>query len=133
MIRSRKLAWSVNALVVASVLAWGQTNDPAAAKAEQPSDFTIRTTSRLVLLDVSVKDASGGFVSGLSKDNFTVYEDGKPQPITQFADADTPVTVGIAVNESGSMRPKRNDVITAALVFNQASNPMDEMFIVNFK
>jgi Ca-activated chloride channel homolog len=83
-------------------------------------------------LDVSVKDASGGFVSGLSKDDFKVYENGKPQPITHFANADIPVTVGIVVDESGSMRPKRAQVVTAALAFNQASNPMDEMFIVNF-
>jgi VWFA-related protein len=132
MTRGRVVALSVNALIVASVMAWGQTNDPAIAKAEQSNDFTIRTTSRLVLIDVSVKDASGGFVSGLSKDSFQVYENAKPQQITHFADADIPVTVGIAVDESGSMRPKRAEVITAALVFNQASNPMDEMFIVNF-
>jgi Ca-activated chloride channel family protein len=95
-------------------------------------DFTIRTTSRLVLLDVSVQDSQGGFVSGLSKDAFRVYEDGKPQVISQFADADIPVTVGIVVDESGSMRPKRPEVITAALAFIHASNPQDEMFVVNF-
>ncbi len=128
----RVVVLSVNVLIFASAVAFGQTNGPAIAKAEQSNDFTIRTTSRLVLLDVSVKDASGGFVSGLSKDRFQVYENGKPQQITHFADADIPVTVGIAVDESGSMRPKRAEVITAALTFNQASNPKDEMFIVNF-
>jgi Ca-activated chloride channel family protein len=132
MTRGREVAWSVSLLVLASVVGWGQSKGPATAKAEEPSDFTIRTTSRLVLLDVSVKDGSGGFVSGLSKDNFKVYENGQPQPITQFANADIPVTVGIAVDESGSMRPKRAEVVTAALAFNQASNPMDEMFIINF-
>ena len=95
-------------------------------------NFTIQTTSRLVLLDVSVKDAAGGFVSGLTKDQFKVFEDGKPQQISQFANSDIPVTAGIVVDESGSMRPKRAQVVTAALVFIQASNPMDEMFIVNF-
>jgi Ca-activated chloride channel homolog len=128
----REVALSVSGLILASVVAWGQSRGRTTAKAEEPTDFTIRTTSRLVLLDVSVKDGSGGFVSGLSKDNFKVYENGQPQPITQFADADIPVTVGIAVDESGSMRPKRAEVVTAALAFNQASNPMDEMFIVNF-
>lgn len=132
MTRGREVVSLVNVLVFASVVAYGQTNGPTIAKAEQPGDFTIRTTSRLVLLDVSVKDGSGGFVSGLSKDSFKVYENGKLEQITQFADADVPVTVGIAVDESGSMRPKRAEVITAALAFNQASNPMDEMFIVNF-
>jgi VWFA-related protein len=95
-------------------------------------DFAIRTTSRLVLLDVSVKDSQGGFVSGLSKDAFRVYEDGKPQVISQFANADIPVTVGIVVDQSGSMLPKRPEVITAALAFIHASNPQDEIFVVNF-
>jgi len=132
MTRSREVVLPVIVMILASVVGWGQSKGPATAKVEEPSDFTIRTTSRLVLLDVSVKDASGGFVSGLSEDNFKVYENGKPQPITQFANADIPVTVGIVVDESGSMRPKRAEVVTAALAFNQASNPMDEMFIVNF-
>lgn len=95
-------------------------------------DFAIRTTSRLVLLDVSVKDSQGGFVSGLSKEAFRVYEDGKPQVISQFANADIPVTVGIVVDQSGSMLPKRPEVITAALAFIHASNPQDEIFVVNF-
>lgn len=133
MTRSREVVWSVSVLVlVIASVGWSQSKGPATAKVEEPNEFTIRTTSRLVLLDVSVKDASGGFVSGLSKDDFKVYENGKPQQITQFANGDIPVTVGIAVDESGSMRPKRSEVITAALVFNQASNPMDEMFIINF-
>lgn len=122
----------VSVLVLASLLVWGQSNGPELAKTQEPTDYTLRTTARLVLLDVNVKDASGGFVSGLTKDDFKIYENGKPQQITQFANADIPVTVGIVVDESGSMRPKRAEVITAALAFNQASNPMDEMFVINF-
>jgi len=137
MTRGREVVLSVSCLVLASLVfgtmvAWGQSHGPVTAKAEEPGDFTIKTTSRLVLLDVSVKDTSGGFVTGLSKDDFKVYENGMQQQITQFANADIPVTVGIAVDESGSMRRKRSEVVTAALVFNQASNPMDEMFIINF-
>ena len=98
----------------------------------QEKEFTISTTSRLVLLDVSVKDTAGGFVAGLTKDNFRIMEDGKPQTISQFADADIPVTIGLVVDESGSMRPKRPEVITAALSFISASNPQDEMFVLNF-
>src|ERR1700687_1132288 len=79
-----------------AVVGWDQKKQPAATKQQEPqTDFTIRTTSRLVLLDVSVKDSEGGFVSGLTKDNFKVFENGKPQEITQFANADIPVTVGI--------------------------------------
>ena len=100
---------------------------PAAEK-----EFVISTTSQLVLLDVSVKDSAGGFAAGLTKDNFRVTEDGKPQTISQFADSDIPVTIGLAIDESGSMRSKRPEVITAALAFIQASNPQDEMFVLNF-
>jgi len=117
------IRWMLSAPVV--VLA-------AAGFYQEQRDYTIRTTSRLVLLDVSVKDPQGGFVSGLTRDNFKVYENGKPQKITQFANADIPVTVGILVDESGSMRPKRTEVIAAALEFIKASNPQDEVFVINF-
>jgi Ca-activated chloride channel family protein len=96
------------------------------------SDYTIRSDVRLVLLDVSVKDREGGFVSGLSKDNFSVFENGRLQPTTVFANDDLPVTVGILVDESSSMRPKRTDVLTAAQIFIEESNPRDEIFILNF-
>jgi Ca-activated chloride channel family protein len=94
--------------------------------------FTITANVDLVLLDVSVRDAQGGFVSGLPEDDFTVLEDGKPQKITQFANRDVPVTLGLVVDNSGSMRPKKPDVVTAALVLIQASNPDDEVFVINF-
>ncbi len=115
-----------------TLLAFAITTPAQKPKEPEDKDFTIRSDVRLVLLDVSVRDAAGGFVSGLSKDNFKVYEDGKPQEITQFANQDIPVTVGIVVDESGSMRPKRSSVITAALSFIDSSNPKDEVFIINF-
>jgi Ca-activated chloride channel family protein len=96
------------------------------------SDFTIRSDVRLVLLDVSVKDRDGGFVSGLSKDNFSVFENGRPHPITVFANGDLPVTVGILVDESFSMSRKRDEVLTAAQTFIEESNPQDEIFVLNF-
>jgi len=110
----------------------GRGQEKPAGKQSDDQGFTIRTTSRLVLLDVSVKDPRGGFVSGLAQNNFKVYEDGKLQQISEFANADIPVTVGLVVDESGSMRPKRQDVVVAALQFVEASNPHDEMFVVNF-
>ena len=114
-------------LAMLSVCDWGQ-----APVKNDTQDFTIRTTSRLVLLDVSVKDPQGGFVTSLGEDAFHVYEDGKLQAISQFANADVPVTVGVVVDESGSMGPKRRDVILAAIEFIQASNPHDEIFVINF-
>jgi len=135
MIRGRAARLGVSVLLCAAAGAgWGEQKRASntGANGGEQNEYTIQTTSRLVLLDVSVKDAAGGFVSGLQKQNFRIFEDGKPQEISQFSNSDIPVTVGIAVDESGSMRPKRAQVITAALVFIQASNPMDEMFVVNF-
>ena len=131
MARQRGVLWiPVVLLVLGATVGWNQPKTQSTKPA--PQDYTIRTTSRLVLLDVSVKDAKGGFVSGLTKDNFKVFENGKPQEISQFADVDIPVTVGLVVDESGSMRPKKPEVVTAALSFIQASNPHDEVFVINF-
>lgn len=136
--RAARLGLGVLLWTIASVGGGGQTKaSDADVKGDNPpsndqKEFTIQTTSRLVLLDVSVKDAAGGFVSGLTKDNFQVFEDGKPQQVSQFANSDIPVTAGLVVDESGSMRPKRAHVLTAALAFIHGSNPMDEMFVVNF-
>ncbi|MBZ5626951.1 MAG: VWA domain-containing protein [Acidobacteriia bacterium] len=103
---------------------------PAVAASEQP--FTFSATAELVLLDVSVKSAMGEPVSGLTKNNFTVYEDGKLQTVSHFASEDVPVTAGLVIDTSGSMRPKRAEVITAALAFIGASNRSDEIFVVHF-
>jgi Ca-activated chloride channel family protein len=134
MIQCRVVSLGVGVLLwtAAATGGWGQTSVPnTVAKAEQ-REFTIQTTSRLVLLDVSVADSAGGFVSGLTKDDFKVFENGKPEAISQFSNSDIPVTVGIAVDESGSMRPKRAQALTAALVLFHDSNPRDEIFVVNF-
>jgi VWFA-related protein len=96
------------------------------------SEFRISTDVELVLLDVSVKDPKGGFVSGLTKEDFQIFENGAPQKITQFASADIPVTVGLVLDDSGSMLRKRSDVINAGLVFVGASNPQDQIFVINF-
>ena len=71
-------------------------------------------------------------VSGLSKEDFQVYEDGVLQEIESFSHEDIPVTVGLVIDNSGSMRPKRAEVITAALAFARASNTKDQIFVVNF-
>ena len=95
-------------------------------------DYTIADNVDLVLLDAAVKDPKGGYVTGLDKSAFRVYEDGHPRTITQFASVDTPVTVGLVVDDSGSMRNKRPYVIMAGLSFAKQSNPKDEFFVVNF-
>jgi Ca-activated chloride channel homolog len=102
----------------------------AAQSAREP--YTISDNVDLVLLDVSVKNPHGGFVSGLEKSNFKVFEDGHARTITHFASVDTPVTVGLVMDDSGSMRNKRPEVVMAGLAFAKSSNPQDEFFVVNF-
>ena len=84
------------------------------------------------MLPVRVIDGNGDFVSGLSVDNFRVYEDGRLQRISLFQREDTPVTVGLVVDHSRSMGPKLAEVATAIISFAQSSNPQDEMFVVDF-
>jgi Ca-activated chloride channel homolog len=103
-----------------------------AAHREDPQDYILRSEVRLVLLDVSVKQRDGGLVSGLSKDNFRVFENGRLQPITVFDHDDLPVTLGILVDASRSMTPKRADVLAAAEALIIESNRNDEMFVLNF-
>jgi Ca-activated chloride channel homolog len=102
----------------------------AAQSAREP--YTISDNVDLVLLDVSVKNPHCGFVSGLEKSNFKVFEDGHARTITHFASVDTPVTVGLVMDDSGSMRNKRPEVVMAGLAFAKSSNPQDEFFVVNF-
>jgi|SRR5579872_6640296 len=96
------------------------------------SEFTLRTSSQLVVLNVGVSDVHGAEIRGLKAEDFKVYEDGHPQAVKQFAAEDRPVTVGIVLDASGSMRTKQAEVVTAALAFVHSSNPDDEVFVVTF-
>jgi Ca-activated chloride channel homolog len=104
----------------------------SAAHGAQDNSFTIKARSELVLLDVCVRYPKDGFVLGLKRDNFEVYEEGRKEPITQFGSVDSPVTIGLVVDASGSMRSKRAEVVEAGLAFAKESNPHDEFFVVNF-
>ena len=88
--------------------------------------------SDLVVLRVSVVDRHAGFVSGLPRDAFVVHEDGRPQPVEFFEHEDTPVTVGLIIDNSGSMQPRRDSVIAAGMAFAGSSHPADELFTLNF-
>jgi VWFA-related protein len=103
-----------------------------AAQFDPPTAYTITDNVNLVLLDVSVKDKRGVYVKGLTRSNFRVAEDGHPQNITQFANVDAPVTVGLVIDNSGSMRLRRPQVVMAGLSFAKESNPNDQFFVVNF-
>jgi len=108
----------------------GTAQAPPAPQVSEQAKITVSTS--LVVLPVSVTDSKGEFVSGLQEQNFSVYEEGRLQKITLFVEEDTPVTVGLLVDHSGSMRPKLPEVITAVSTFAHSSNPEDEMFVVDF-
>ena len=110
--------------LVAIALAW-----PLVTPAQQP---TFQAETRLVVLHASVKNARGELVTNLERAAFTVYENGKRQPITLFRRDDTPVSLGLLVDNSGSMRTLRSQVEAAALALARASNPQDEIFVLNF-
>jgi VWFA-related protein len=94
--------------------------------------FVFRKQVEEVLLHATVMDDKQRLVTNLERNAFMVYEDGKPQTITSFRHEDIPVSMGIVIDNSGSMREKRKKVDDAALNLVRASNPQDEVFVVNF-
>lgn len=104
----------------------------AAGAPQEPDAFRIAVNVDLVVLHATVRNAKGQFVSDLSAGDFEIFENGVRQPIRLFRHEDVPITVGLVIDHSGSMRSKLPDVIAAARVFVRASNPNDQMFVVNF-
>ena len=109
----------------------------AANSAQNPDSsdsgvFVFRKEVEEVVLHATVVDDKQRIVTSLEKGDFNVCEDGHPQTITSFRHEDIPVAMGIVVDNSGSMREKRQKVNAAALNLVRSSNPNDEVFIVNF-
>ncbi|HEY0703830.1 MAG TPA: VWA domain-containing protein [Candidatus Acidoferrales bacterium] len=102
----------------------------AAAQAQQSKHLT--STVELVVLHATVLDGKGQFVAGLKQDNFRVFEDKVEQKISVFTSEDVPVTMGLVIDNSASMKDKRPQVNAAALSFVRTSNSADEVFVVNF-
>jgi Ca-activated chloride channel homolog len=94
--------------------------------------FVFRKQVDEVVLHATVVDQHGQLATHLNRNSFSVFEDGLPQTITSFRRQDVPVAIGIVVDNSGSMRAKRNEVNQAVLNLIRASNPDDQVFIVNF-
>jgi VWFA-related protein len=109
---------------------------PAASSPQQsPNEngtYVIRKDVDEVLLHATVVDDKQHIVTDLDRNAFTVFEDGKPQSIISFHHEDIPVSMGIVIDNSGSMREKRAKVNQAALNLVRSSNPQDEVFVVNF-
>jgi Ca-activated chloride channel family protein len=86
----------------------------------------------LVVLHTTVIDDRQRFADGLKSENFRVFEDKVEQKLSVFKREDVPVSMGLVIDNSGSMRDKRPRVNEAAITLVQASNPNDEAFVVNF-
>ncbi len=96
----------------------------------QQATFSVRT--EMVVLPVTVTDERGQSVAGLTADRFRIYDEGRLQPIALFRSGDVPLTVGLIVDFSQSMRPKRIAAQAAIAAFARAGRQDDEMFVVGF-
>src|SRR5579864_3404626 len=121
----------LSSLLLFCWIAGAQTSKPPSSTPPGESP-TFTADTRLVVLPVSVSDKNGKLVTDLQQKSFKVYENGVEQPIKLFKREDVPISLGIIVDNSGSMKEKRQKVEIASLDLVRASNPHDEVFIVNF-
>jgi Ca-activated chloride channel homolog len=121
----------LSSFLLACSLFFAQPAHPPAGQQPQ-EDPTFRSDTRLVILPISVSDKSGKLITDIPQKSFKVYENGAEQPIKIFKREDVPISLGIIIDNSGSMREKRQKVETASMDLVKASNPQDEVFIVNF-
>ena len=120
---------------IALMLAAGCLVAAAQVGTQQSSElgeFQISVDVSLVVLEATIRDHEGHAVPRLKREDFAVFEDGRPQEIRLFRHGDTPVTVGLVIDHSGSMREKLDQVTAGARAFVRSSNSNDQMFVVNF-
>lgn len=110
----------------------GQGPQPRAPTATNEGIYVFTAEAREVILHATVIDEKNRLVMDLTKPDFTIYENGQPQTIQLFKREDFPVAMGILIDNSGSMREKRDEVNKAALNLVRASNKDDQVFVVNF-
>jgi Ca-activated chloride channel homolog len=92
----------------------------------------ISVRTELVAVPVTVTDGRGHQVNGLRQENFHVFEDGRPQPIAVFHHGDVPITLGLIVDRSQSIRPKGSQLVIAVSTLMRSNRPDDELFAVTF-
>jgi VWFA-related protein len=109
----------------------GVTPPSAGPLRKQGEGYVFHTDVEEVVLNATVLNGSQ-LVQNLGKDNFEIYEDGVRQTILSFQHTDLPVSIGLVIDNSGSMYKKRPAVNKSALDLIEASNPNDEAFVVNF-
>lgn len=130
----KTIVFAASALLLTPLVILGQAPKQPAGKTETPDsgDAVFTSETRLVPLNVTVTDKSGHLVPGLPRSAFQIFENNIPQQIKDFKGEDVPVSIGLIVDNSGSMREKRQSVESAALALVRDSNKQDEVFVVNF-
>lgn len=108
----------------------GQGQQPS--QQEEGGTFVFKAQVENVILHATVVDEKNRLVTNLDRSAFTVFENGQQQKVIAFGRSDVPVAMGIVIDNSGSMREKRDKVNKAALNLVRASNPQDQVFVVNF-
>jgi Ca-activated chloride channel family protein len=126
------LLLAAGCVTLVQVAAQAPQSNPRPQQASEPGAFQISVDVALVVLEATIRDHEGHAVPRLKREDFEVFEDGRPQPIRLFRHGDTPVTVGLVIDHSGSMREKLEEVTAGARTFVRSSNSSDEMFVVNF-
>jgi len=99
---------------------------------DNPAPFVMKVNSDFMELHVSVVDEKDRNVVGLTMENFRIKENGIPQPITIFKHEDIPVSLGLVIDNSRSMEPRKARLDAATLAFVRQSHPDDESFVVHF-
>src|SRR5438105_9349025 len=122
-----RAAMALAAMALSAITVAAQSKD-----SQQGETATFRADTRLVVLHATVVDKSGRLLTNLQPSAFHVFENNVEQPIKKVLREDVPVSMGLIVDNSGSMRTKRGRVEASAVALVKASNPQDEVFIVNF-
>ena len=130
--RNKTLYITVGIASLAGSALWAQSKDAAQGAKPEDSGAVFRADTRVVDLHATVVDKNGRLLTNLPREAFTVYENGVQQQIRIFKREDVPVSMGLIVDNSGSMRDKRAKVEAAALALVRDSNSQDEVFVVNF-
>jgi Ca-activated chloride channel family protein len=107
--------------------------EPSLDVRQEPSARFLASTTELVVLPVVViDDRRGGYITDLARDRFAVYDNGRRQTVALFTNEDSPVTIGLVIDNSGSMSRKMPEVIVGTTAFARSSNPEDEVFVLSF-
>jgi Ca-activated chloride channel family protein len=110
----------------------GQAAQGAGDKSEKQPPQTLKVDVELVLVNATVTDPLNRYVSGLEAEHFQISEDRVEQKIEYFSAEDVPVSVGVILDVSGSMKDKISTARLAATTFLKTGNPDDEYFLVEF-